>query len=406
MTPYGDFHFFLIAFIVLIPILLLGLFGKRSKIYNFISTVIMIVLIFSDHKHNLFGNEYLSYQLLSFILYIIWQVVIIKGYERVRTVTNSTALYISAFVLSIIPLAIVKICQSSWLGHGQLHMHSSRLVELFGFLGISYVMFKSVQLIMELRDGSIKNVSIMKLVQFITFFPTISSGPIDRYKRFVKDDDKTPDAKTYRGLLEKAVHYIMLGFLYKYIIAHLIHSYGIVPLQAHHLTTFFDYWKYMYAYSFYLFFDFAGYSLFAVALSYIYGIQTPMNFNQPFKAKNIKDFWNRWHMSLSFWFRDCVYMRIVFYMTKNKMMKKPLNISNFGFLVNFGIMGIWHGLEWFYIIYGFYHAALFILYSYYEKWRKKRFGKLKHPVFNILSIIITFHFVAFGFLIFSGVLFK
>ncbi|MCU5747036.1 D-alanyl-lipoteichoic acid biosynthesis protein DltB [Staphylococcus sp. SQ8-PEA] len=406
MTPYGNFHFFLIALIVLAPIIIMGLFGKRSKIYNFISTAVMIVLIFSDHKHNLFGNEYLSYQLFSFILYIIWQVIVIKGYEKVRVYSNATSLYVASFVLSILPLAAVKILQSSWLGHGQLHMHSSRIVELFGFLGISYVMFKSVQLIMELRDGSIKEVSIFKLVQFITFFPTISSGPIDRYKRFVKDDDKGLDRHKYRTLLEKAVHYIMLGFLYKYIVAHLIHSYAIVPLQLHHLNSFLDYLGYMYAYSFYLFFDFAGYSLFAVALSYVYGIETPMNFNQPFKAKNIKDFWNRWHMSLSFWFRDCVYMRLVFYMTKNKIMKKPLNISNLGFLINFGIMGIWHGLESFYIIYGLYHGVLFILYSYYEKWRKKRFGKLKHPVFNVLSIVITFHFVAFGFLIFSGKLFN
>ena len=56
-------------------------------------------------------------------------------------------------------------------------------------------------------------------------------------------------------------------------------------------------------------FDFAGYSLFAIAVSYLYGIKTPPNFKQPFKAKNIKDFWNRWHMTLSFWFRDCIYMR-------------------------------------------------------------------------------------------------
>src|SRR5699024_890089 len=72
-------------------------------------------------------------------------------------------------------------------------------------------------------------------------------------------------------------------------------------------------WLYMYAYSLYLFFDFAGYSLFAIAFSYIYGIQTPQNFNQPFKAKNIKDFWNRWHMSLSFLFRVCISMRSLFF---------------------------------------------------------------------------------------------
>ena len=111
---------------------------------------------------------------------------------------------------------------------------------------------------------------------------------------------------------------IMLGFLYKYIIAYLINVYAILPLLMN-LDGFMHKWLYMYAYSFYLFFDFAGYSLFAVAVSYLYGINTPPNFKQPFKAKNIKDFWNRWHMSLSFWFRDCIYMRTLFYMSRKNI---------------------------------------------------------------------------------------
>ena len=126
----------------------------------------------------------------------------------------------------------------------------------------------------------------------------------------------------------------------------------------------------MYAYSLYLFFDFAGYSLFAIAVSYLYGIKTPPNFNQPFKAKNIKDFWNRWHMTLSFWFRDCIYMRSLFYMSRKKLLKSQFAMSNMAFFLNFFIMGIWHGLEVYYIVYGLYHAALFIGYGYYERWRK------------------------------------
>ncbi len=75
----------------------------------------------------------------------------------------------------------------------------------------------------------------------------------------------------------------------------------------------------MYAYSMYLFFDFAGYSAFAVGVSYLLGVQTPMNFNKPFAARNIKEFWNRWHMTLSFWFRDYVFMRFVFWVNKKEM---------------------------------------------------------------------------------------
>lgn len=401
MIPYGTFTFFLIAFIVLIPVIVLGFLGKRSYIYNGISTAIMIVLIFSSDKHNLLGQKYLSVQLLSFIIYVIWQVALIMFYYKSRQKNNTFTKFTTVMVLSILPLAIVKILQSSWLGGHQIHFHESKLIEFVGFLGISYVTFKSVQLIMEIRDGSIKEIKVWKLIQFISFFPTISSGPIDRYKRFVKDDKKVPTSGEYRELVLKAIHMIMLGFLYKYIIAYFIQVYAVNPLQLN-LHGFTHMWLYMYAYSLYLFFDFAGYSYFAIAVSYLYGIKTPPNFNQPFKAKNIKDFWNRWHMTLSFWFRDCIYMRSLFYMSRKKLLKSQFAMSNMAFFLNFFIMGIWHGLEVYYIVYGLYHAALFIGYGYYERWRKNHPPRWQNGFTTALSIIITFHFVTFGFLIFSG----
>lgn len=237
MIPYGTLTFFLIAFIVLLPVIVLGLMGRRSYIYNGLSTCFMIVLIFSSHKHNLFGISYFSTQLVSFIIYTIWQVFIIIFYWKANAKNNTFAKFIVAIILSILPLTIVKIIQSSWLGPYQIILHESKIVSFIGFLGISYVTFKSVQLLMEIRDGSIKEIKLWKLIQFISFFPTISSGPIDRYKRFIKDDKKVPTGKDYNELLTKAIHYTMMGFLYKYIIAYLIQTYAITPLTLE-LTTF------------------------------------------------------------------------------------------------------------------------------------------------------------------------
>ncbi|HAR5113360.1 PG:teichoic acid D-alanyltransferase DltB [Staphylococcus aureus] len=401
MIPYGDFTFFLIALIALLPVIILGFLGKRSYIYNGVVTAFMIVLIFSSDKHNLFDQKYLSVQLISFIIYVVWQVLLIMFYYHSKPKNNSFSKFVTVMVLSILPLALVKVLQSTWLGGHQIHFHESKLIEFVGFLGISYVTFKSVQLIMEIRDGSIKEIKVWKLIQFISFFPTISSGPIDRYKRFVKDDKKVPTGNEYRELVLKAIHMIMLGFLYKYIVAYFINTYAIMPLQLD-LHGFVNLWLYMYAYSLYLFFDFAGYSLFAIAFSYLFGIKAPPNFDKPFKAKNIKDFWNRWHMTLSFWFRDCIYMRSLFYMSRKKLLKSQFAMSNMAFLINFFIMGIWHGIEVYYIVYGLYHAALFIGYGYYERWRKKHPPRWQNGFTTALSIVITFHFVTFGFLIFSG----
>lgn len=152
---------------------------------------------------------------------------------------------------------------------------------------------------------------------------------------------------------------IFQGFLYKFIIAYLINQHLMEATFAKQ-DTFLSNVIYMYSYSFYLFFDFAGYSAFVIGVSYMMGIKTPENFNKPFISRNIKDFWNRWHMSLSFWFRDFIYMRFVFFATKKKLLKNRYTISYIGAFLNFFIMGIWHitGEHVYqYIIYGLYHLC-------------------------------------------------
>ena len=102
--------------------------------------------------------------------------------------------------------------------------------------------------------------------------------------------------------------------------------------------------SYMYGFSFYLFFDFAGYSAFAIGLSYLFGIHTPANFDRPFLASNIRDFWNRWHITLSWWLRDHVYMRFLLLATKRRWFKNRYAASSIGFFVSMGLMGLWHGV--------------------------------------------------------------
>ena len=118
--------------------------------------------------------------------------------------------------------------------------------------------------------------------------------------------------------------------------------------------------SYMYGYSLYLYFDFAGYSAFAVGVSYLLGIHTPENFNRPFLAGNIKDFWNRWHISLSTWLRDHVYMRFMLAATKGRWFTGKYTASYLGYFLTFGLMGLWHGPQLRYILYGLYHASLLV----------------------------------------------
>lgn len=153
------------------------------------------------------------------------------------------------------------------------------------------------------------------------------------FRRFQKDEEKRWTPEEYKELLYKGINKIFLGFLYKFIIGYSINTYFIMNLDSIATSQFTNHLLYMYSYSLYLFFDFAGYTAFAVGVSYIMGIRSPENFNMPFISRNIKDFWNRWHMSLSFWFRDYVFMRFVLLMRKKKWIQNKMLVSNLGYVL-------------------------------------------------------------------------
>ena len=152
----------------------------------------------------------------------------------------------------------------------------------------------------------------------------------------------------------------------------------------------------------YLFFDFAGYSAFAIGVSRLLGIRTPENFDAPFLARNIREFWARWHQSLSFWLRDHVHMRFQLAAAKGKWFKAKTTAGTVGTFLTFGIMGVWHGLALHYIVYGMYHAVLVTGYDYFARWNKQTKRWRDTPRNRWISRIVTFHIIAFGMLIFSG----
>ncbi|MDR1568710.1 MAG: D-alanyl-lipoteichoic acid biosynthesis protein DltB [Streptococcaceae bacterium] len=384
MQPYESPLYFIILGICLLPLVIGHLFGKKWMTYQVIFTIIFLYIGFSG-----------SVTLFSFVGFGIWQTILIKLYNFYRKRSNQMFPFILSVILSIAPLAIVKISPV---------INSSHPSSIFGFLGISYLSFRSINVIMDLRDGLVKEVSTLNFLYFLFFFPTYTSGPIDRYRRFEKEL-KQKEIKNYPVLLNKGIFSLFLGFLYKFIIGYLIDTHILheMAIRATIHPTFLNMLIVMYAYGFYLFFDFAGYSLFAVGVSYLMGYDVPINFDKPFLSRNIKEFWNRWHMSLSFWFRDFVYMRLVYFIMKKKLMKNTIAISNVAYIGLFGLMGIWHGVTWYYILYGFYHAALMILTDVWLRWKKKHKGLIpENKLMDWISRILLIHAVLFSFLIFSG----
>ena len=372
MNYFEGNEFFLLLFVVLLIGFAVNFFEKRKDYY-----ILVLSLLFAGAIYG--KSRAMIVYLISFVIYQYFLVFIV---QRIETKRLKPLVF-----LSIFPLVINRVFALT-----SLH--------LLAFIGISYMSFKTIQIMLEISDGLIKEkISIKDYLQFLLFFPTVSAGPIDRSRRFLKEINEVMPRKEYLELAGDGVYRIVLGLLYKVVLSTYVYQ---MLLALNNTGTVVYSIKYMYLYTLYLFFDFAGYSLMAVGSSNILGIQTPMNFNKPFLSVDIKDFWTRWHITLSTWLRDFVFSRVLMQVIRKKWFKNRLHNATYAYMVNMLVMGFWHGLSVSYIVYGFYHGVLMAGFEVYQK-KSNFYKKNKNKNwYKLLSWFVTMNLVMIGFFIFSG----
>ena len=372
MNYFEGNEFFLLLFVVLLIGFVVNFFEKRKDYY-----ILALSLLFAGAIYG--KSRAMIVYLLAFVVYQYFLVFLAQRIEAKRLKP--------LVFLSILPLVINKVFALT-----SLH--------LLAFIGISYMSFKTIQIMLEISDGLIKEkITVKDYLQFLLFFPTVSAGPIDRSRRFLKEINEVMPRKEYLELAGDGVYRIVLGLLYKIVLSTYVYQ---MLLALNNTGTVVYSIKYMYLYTLYLFFDFAGYSLMAVGSSNILGIQTPMNFNKPFLSVDIKDFWTRWHITLSTWLRDFVFSRVLMQVIRKKWFKNRLHNATYAYMVNMLVMGFWHGLSVSYIVYGFYHGVLMAGFEVYQK-KSNFYKKNKNKNwYKLLSWFVTMNLVMIGFFIFSG----
>ena len=380
MSFFSGFDFFIVLTLALIPAAVIGLLGFRLRWYRRALSVLFIYLVYGSTVT----------QLLYLIGYVLFATCLVKLYCYLRNKNGKKLAVYRLFVLvALLPLIVYKI--------GALAGYS-----IFGFLGISYICFRVIQTIIETYDGVIKEIDTIQFIEFLVFFTSLSSGPIDRSRRFAEDDNKKLTRDEYGELLWNGFYKLVTGVFYKVACSALFYD----ILQKYFVGNYKPVYiiGYAYVYGMYLFFDFAGYSSMAVGASYILGIKMPDNFNKPFLSVDIKDFWGRWHITLSSWFRDFIFTRFIMASVRKKRFKNRLTGASVGLIINMGIMGVWHGLEAHYIAYGLYHGIIMAIVEIFQN-KSKFYKKHKKKKWYIAcSWFININIVMFGFLIFSGYL--
>jgi membrane protein involved in D-alanine export len=386
MIPYADFSYWgVLSYPTLLTLFVA--WGRRLRQAWILSATLgMLIVQYSTER--VFGEDIVVREIWLVVGFAAFEGLLAASFLWLRRRTETRRLVWAAVALAIVPFLATRLL--------------ARLAPSYqiGFLGISYLTFRTLDVLISIQDGLIRELSPGTYLAYVLFFPTISAGPIDRYRRFLEDWRCSRNRTQFLQDLDGAVHRLFTGLLYKFILAELIRRYWLEPALA--MPGLVGTVSYMYAYSLYLFFDFAGYTAFAVGVSYLFGIHSPENFRRPFLARDIRDFWNRWHISLSWWFRDHVYMRFVMAGTRRRWFGDRHLVSYAGFFLSMGLMGLWHGLEPQYIGYGFYHGALLTLHDLFSRWNKRHHIWGETLPWRAAGIILTTQAVCFGFLIFSG----
>ena len=264
-----------------------------------------------------------------------------------RIIVNSRrkSLFALCIVLTILPLVRVKYTGfvignlNSILGGGLVYPN------IVVPMGISFFTFEAVSLLSDVYLGKITDrISFWEVYSYLTFFPTVTSGPIVRFADFKSGLQSEIQVSSYNTAIER----IFWGLAKKVIIADkiaILANYYFDGITAGKTFSCAGLWIGSIAYTLQLFFDFSGYSDMAIGIGRLLGFEIRENFHHPYRAKSISDFWRRWHISLSQWFRDYIYIPL-----GGNRCSVSRHIINL--LVVWLLTGIWHGSGWSFIVWG------------------------------------------------------
>jgi len=248
--------------------------------------------------------------------------------------------------------------------------------------GISFFTFQLASYAIDCRRGEITQRPVFShFAAYISFFPQLVAGPILRYRDVAARLLHIENFKIKEDDVARAIGYIVVGLALKVILADTL-NHNIEGFKA--TTDALSQSAALYtilAYSFQIYFDFYGYSMVAIGLGCLFGFTFPHNFKRPYESNNPRIFWRRWHITLSFWIRDYLYIAI----GGNKKYLRNM-------IIVMAICGLWHGAGWTFIVWGLYHAALVIFYHF----TKEYWDQLS----ELVQKIATFSLVSYGWLLF------
>ena len=262
--------------------------------------------------------------------------------------------------------------------------------------GISFFTFRSISYIVDIYRRELQPCnSFLQYTFFLTFFPPLLAGPVVRAKDMLPQIKENPEAD--RWMTGGGFFLIICGLVKKVVIADYISGNFVDRIFDNpSLYTGFENLMGVYGFTLQLYCDFSGYSDMAIGIALLLGFKFKDNFDSPFKSQSPTEFWRRWHISLSTWLRDYLYIPLGGSRTKTKIRSHANPVTTMA------LGGLWHGASWMYVIWGFWNGFLLVLHKIYIKIFKISKDDKPGKIRRFINIFVTFNLMAFGFMFFRS----
>ncbi|QPJ64070.1 MAG: MBOAT family protein [Candidatus Nitrohelix vancouverensis] len=254
-------------------------------------------------------------------------------------------------------------------------------------LAISFFTFQQIAFLVDCYRNETITGNFLDYCLFVTFFPQLIAGPIVHHKEMMPQFAALENRGPHYKNIATGIFVFVLGLFKKVVIADTFATWATPGFDQSSTLTFLEGWATSLSYTFQLYFDFSGYTDMALGAALLFNIRLPINFNSPYKALDIADFWRRWHMTLGRFFKDYVYIPL-----GGNRHSAPITLRNL--LITFFLVGLWHGQEWMFVFWGLLHGAAMVV---HRMWKK-----LNSPLPGFLAWFITFNFINISWVFFRA----
>lgn len=360
------------------------LFTSISFLYYFLPIVIILYFIVPKKFKNfiLFLSSIFFYfcgePIYTFLM--IGEIFIAYVGARYLEKHRKKSILVSLLAIHIGALGLFKYSDFTINNINQIFGSKIPLLKLALPIGISFYTFQIISYVVDVYRGRVKaQKSFLKLATYVSLFPQLIAGPIVRYETIEKElDNRTSNFENFAY----GVRRFVIGLGKKVLIANMLGELCDVFSTTNEKSVLF-YWIFAISYSLQIYFDFSAYSDMAIGLGRMFGFHFLENFNYPYISKSITEFWRRWHMSLSSWFRDYVYIPL------GGNRKGTIILVRNIFIV-WALTGIWHGANWTFVIWGLMFGIMLIIEKLFLTKHLEKMPSILQRIYVLFTVMISF----------------